>query len=102
MIILEIVILSQKENELEVQIKGETHTILNIIKYELLKDKRIETAFYDIKNLHNSVSKNPILYMKTYPNEIPLIILKEVSREIINICDDFSSTFKKAVLNYKK
>ena len=54
---MEITILSRnkEENEIEVQIKGETHTLMNIIKATLLEDERVETAFYDIKSLHNSV-----------------------------------------------
>lgn len=98
---MDIVILRQNKCEIELKIKGETHTLLNIIKSELLKDKRVDIAYYDLKSLLNSVSKEPILYLKTY-NEQPLKVLKETIDKIINMCNDFSLSFKNSVQDYKK
>jgi len=76
---MEITILSQAKDEIEVLVKGETHTLMNIIKSTLLDDSRVETAFYDVKRLSNSVEREPVLYIKTMPGEKPIEILKDVA-----------------------
>ncbi|MCL2142567.1 MAG: DNA-directed RNA polymerase subunit L [Methanimicrococcus sp.] len=93
---MEITILSQGKDEMEILVKGETHTLMNIIKAALIEDPRVETAFYDVKRLSNSVERQPVLYMKTMPGEKPLAILKDVTDKIVKMCDDFSDAFAKA------
>jgi len=95
---MEITILSQGKDEMEILVKGETHTLMNIIKAALIEDVRVETAFYDVKRLSNSVERQPVLYMKTMPGEKPLVILKDVTDKIVKMCDDFSAAFAKAAL----
>ncbi len=92
-----------KENDLEVEIliEGETHTILNMIKSELLKNNKIEIAYYDIKNLKNSLSKSPILYLKTYKKENKKEILKNAIKNINDKLCNFSDLFKKSTIEYK-
>lgn len=94
---MEITILSQSKDEMEILVKGETHTLMNIIKTTLLEDPRIETAFYDVKRLSNSVEREPVFYIKTMPGEKPIEILKDVADKIMVMCDDFSAAFTKAV-----
>jgi DNA-directed RNA polymerase, subunit L len=94
---MEITILSQAKDEIEVLVKGETHTLMNIIKSTLLDDSRVETAFYDVKRLSNSVEREPVLYIKTMPGEKPIEILKDVAQKIMAECDSFSAAFSKAI-----
>ncbi|MCL2862613.1 MAG: DNA-directed RNA polymerase subunit L [Methanimicrococcus sp.] len=93
---MEITILSQGKDEMEILVKGETHTLMNIIKATLLEDPRVETAFYDVKRLSNSVEREPVLYIKTMPGEKPIEILKDISAKIMAACDEFSNAFNKA------
>ena len=90
---MELNILSKTENELEVELKGETHTLLNMLKELLIKDERVEIAFYDIK--HVSIS-DPILYIKTDGTN-PIEVLKDTASRIIAQCDEFTDVFSKAV-----
>jgi len=94
---MEITILSQAKDEIEVLVKGETHTLMNIIKATLLEDSRVETAFYDVKRLSNSVEREPVLYIKTMPGQKPIEILKDVAEKIIEECSCFSSAFSNAI-----
>ena len=93
---MEITILSQGKDEMEILVKGETHTLMNIIKASLLEDPRVETAFYDVKRLSNSVDREPVLYIKTMPGEKPIEILKDVASKIVAMCDDFKNAFNEA------
>lgn len=89
---MELNILSKTDNELEVELVGETHTLLNILRDLLIKDKRVEAAFYDMK--HVSISE-PILYMKTDGTD-PIQVLKDAASIIIAQCDEFTEVFSKA------
>jgi len=89
---MELVILSKTENELEVELKGETHTLLNLLKDFLIKDERVEVAFYDIK--HVSIS-DPVFYIKTDGSD-PIKVLKDAASKIVTQCDEFTYVFDKA------
>lgn len=90
---MELVILSKTENELEFELKGETHTLLNLLKELLIKDERVEVAFYDIK--HVSIS-DPVFYIKTDGTN-PIEVLKDAASKIVAECDEFTDVFNKAV-----
>jgi len=89
---MELNILNKTNNELEVEFRGETHTLLNLLKDLLIKDERVETAFYDMK--HVSIS-DPILYIKTDGTD-PILVLKEVAAIIITQTNEFIDVFSKA------
>ena len=90
---MELNILSKADYELEVELKGETHTLLNLFKDFLIRDARVEAAFYDMK--HVSIS-DPILYIKTDGTD-PIEVLKDATSIIIAQCDEFIDIFSKAV-----
>lgn len=93
---MEITILSQKKDEIEILIKGETHTLMNIVKAALVEDDRIETAFYDIKSLPNSVEKEPVLYIKTIGDADPIVVLRETALKIVDLMENFKENFSGA------
>lgn len=90
---MELNIITKTNNELEVEFRGETHTLLNLLKDLLIKDERVEAAFYDMK--HVSIS-DPILYIKTDGSD-PILVLKETTAIIVTQCDEFIEVFGKAV-----
>lgn len=89
---MELNILNKTNNELEVELRGETHTLLNLLKDLLIKDARVVTAFYDMKYV--SIS-DPVLYIKTDGAD-PILVLKDVVAIIVSECDEFIDVFSKA------
>ena len=89
---MELNILNKTNNELEVELRGETHTLLNLLKDVLIKDERVVTAFYDMKYV--SIS-DPVLYIKTDGAD-PILVLKDVVAIIVSECDEFIDVFSKA------
>jgi DNA-directed RNA polymerase subunit L len=89
---VELNILNKTNNELEVELRGETHTLLNLLKDLLIKDERVVTAFYDMKYV--SIS-DPVLYIKTDGAD-PILVLKDVAAIIVSECDEFIDVFSKA------
>lgn len=89
---MELKIIDKTEDEMHLEIKGETHTLLNMLKSLLLEDVRVNTASYDMK--HVSIS-DPILYVKT-DGSSPIIVVKEAAEKLVLQCDEFIDTFEKA------
>ena len=84
---------SKTENEAVIEFVGEGHTILNLLRTELLKDKRVLMATYDTKF---PVMDNPVFRLVTNGAD-PIIALKEATSRIIDQCDEFSSKYAEAV-----
>ena len=86
-------IITKTENEAVIEFVGEGHTILNLLRTELLDDKRVVMATYDTKF---PVMDNPVFRLITNGSD-PIIILKEATSRIIDQCDEFSNKYAEAV-----
>jgi DNA-directed RNA polymerase subunit L len=82
-------ILNKTDNELEMEIVGETHTLLNLLKTILLEDDAVEIATYDIKYLGIS---EPIMYVRTNGKD-PVQAVRSALQTMAAICDEFKSVF---------
>jgi DNA-directed RNA polymerase subunit L len=85
-------IISKTENEAVIEFVGEGHTILNLLRTELLKDKRVLMSTYDTKF---PVMDNPVFRLVTNGAD-PIIALKEATSRIIDQCDEFSNKYAEA------
>ncbi|AFV24317.1 RNA polymerase dimerization [Methanolobus psychrophilus R15] len=90
---MELKIIDKIDDEMHLEIKGETHTLLNMLKSVLLDDSRVQIATYDMK--HVSIS-DPILFVKTDGTD-PIDVIKDALRVLISQCDEFIGVFSKAV-----
>nr|QNO48009.1 DNA-directed RNA polymerase subunit L [Methanosarcinales archaeon ANME-2c ERB4]QNO48192.1 DNA-directed RNA polymerase subunit L [Methanosarcinales archaeon ANME-2c ERB4] len=82
-------ILNKTDTELEMELVGETHTLLNLLKTILLEDDAVEIATYDIKYLGIS---EPIMYVRTNGKD-PVQAVRSAISTMIAICDEFKSVF---------
>jgi DNA-directed RNA polymerase subunit L len=90
---MELKILEKSDDEMKMEIAGESHTLLNMLKIILLEDERVHTASYDMK--HVTVSE-PILFIKT-ENADPIDVVKDAVAKLITDCEEFTTVFNKAV-----
>jgi DNA-directed RNA polymerase subunit L len=90
---MELNILSKTDKELEVEFKGETHTLLNMLRANLVADERVEIVYYDMK--HVSIS-DPILFIKTDGTD-PIKVLRDAASTLAAECEEFTAVFSKAV-----
>ncbi len=86
-------IINKTEDEIAINFEGEGHTILNLLRTELLADERVHLATYDTKF---PVMDNPVFRLKTR-NADPVVVLREAVARIINQCDEFGSLYAQAV-----
>ncbi|MEA1894479.1 MAG: DNA-directed RNA polymerase subunit L [Euryarchaeota archaeon] len=86
-------ILNKTDTELEMEIAGETHTLLNLLKTILLEDDTVEIATYDLKYLGIS---EPIMYVRTNGKD-PVQAMRSALHTMVAICDEFKSVFAGSV-----
>jgi DNA-directed RNA polymerase subunit L len=86
-------ILKKTEDELHLEFEGDSHTLLNLLRTELLKDDRVLLATYDAKF---PMMTNPIFRLKTREVD-PVLLLNEVAVRIDGLCEEFEEEFRAAV-----
>jgi DNA-directed RNA polymerase subunit L len=89
---MEIKILNKTSTEIEVEIKGENHTLLNALKSALLTDKAVKVATYDIEFTNIS---EPVLYVRTDKTRDPIDAIKAATKKLSAECDEFIKVFSK-------
>jgi len=90
---MNIKILKKTEDELHLEFEAESHTLLNLLRTELLEDDRVLLATYDAKF---PMMTNPIFRLKTRDMD-PVVLLNEVASRIAGICEEFEAQFNAAV-----
>jgi len=86
-------IIKKTDEELIIEFDGEGHTLLNLLRTELLADERVQIASYDTKF---PVMDNPVFRLKTKGVD-PVIVLREATSRITNQYDEFSGLYAQAV-----
>ena len=89
---MDLKIIKKTADEISIEFIGEGHTILNLLRTELLADERVKLATYDTKF---PVMDNPVFRLKTAGAD-PVVVLREAAAKIIGQCDQFSSEFAAA------
>ena len=74
---MEINVLEHTKTKLRIQIKGEDHTFLNLLKKELYNDSSVKYAGYKIEHVHVGI---PELILETEGKEPKKVLLAAASR----------------------
>lgn len=85
-------IIKKTEDEMIIEFEGEGHTLLNLLRTELLADERVQMTTYDTKF---PIMDNPVFRLKTRGAD-PVVVLREAAARIMNQCDDFSRLYAEA------
>ncbi|MHB8634032.1 MAG: RpoL/Rpb11 RNA polymerase subunit family protein [Thermoplasmatota archaeon] len=83
-------LLSQTDNEFEIEVHGENETLLNPIKQALLNDKDVDFAEYIIEHPLLAVPK---IYVRTRGKVKPDAIVKRAIKGLTAEFDAFESAF---------
>ena len=87
---MKITVLSKTEHELEIEVRGETETLLNPIKQALLNDKDVDFAEYIIEHPSLSVPK---IFIRTKGKAKPDVVLKRTIKALVAEFDEFETGF---------
>lgn len=86
-------IIKKTDNQAIIEFMGEGHTILNLLRTELLADERVLMATYDTKF---PIMDNPVFRLTTKGAD-PIVVLREATTRIIAQCQEFSEKYAQAV-----
>ncbi|WP_144902006.1 DNA-directed RNA polymerase subunit L [Halobellus captivus] len=93
---MELRVIDKTEEELRIEVAGEDHTFMNVIKGALLETDGVAAATYDVNPEQSGGQTEPILSIKTESGVDPLDALAEASQDVQNMVDTFSSEFEAA------
>ncbi|WP_336021906.1 DNA-directed RNA polymerase subunit L [Halobellus salinisoli] len=93
---MELRVIDKTEEELRIEVAGEDHTFMNVIKGALLETEGVAAATYDVNPEQSGGQTEPILSIKTESGVDPLDALGDASRSVQTMMDDFSTAFESA------
>ncbi len=86
-------LVKKTEDQLEIEVEGEDHSLCNAIRKSLLEDKHVTHASYRID--HPLIS-NPIITVRTDGKESPEDALRESVKRVGEMASEFRQIFTKA------
>jgi len=94
---MELRVIDKQENELSIEIAGEDHTFMNVLKGTLLETEGIEAATYDVNPEQSGGQTDPVLTIKTEEGVNALDALENGADQVIEKATDFQSAYDAAV-----
>ncbi|MFB6205888.1 MAG: DNA-directed RNA polymerase subunit L [Haloglomus sp.] len=89
-------VIENEETELSIEIAGEDHTFMNVLKEALLEIEGVAAATYDVNPEQSGGQTDPILVIKTEAGTAPLDALEAAARNIKDKTTDFRNAFEAA------
>lgn len=93
---MELRVIERTEEELRIEIAGESHTFMNVLKGALLETAGVEAATYDMNPEQSGGQTDPILSVKTDADTDPLDALEAAAGRVRETTDSFREAFKAA------
>jgi len=93
---MELRVIEKEETELSIEIAGEDHTFMNVLKGALLETEGITAATYDMNPEQSGGQTDPILTIKTDEHTDALDALEAGAERVIEKSDDFEAAYEAA------
>ncbi len=93
---MELRVTESSEDELSIEIAGEDHTFMNVLKGALLEHEDVSAATYDVNPEQSGGQTEPILTIKTEGDVDPLDALEEAAVDVREKAVAFRDAFEAA------
>lgn len=93
---MELRVIDNEPTELSIEIAGEDHTFMNVLKGTLLETEGVAAATYDLNPEQSGGQTDPILTIKTEAGTDPLDALAIAAAGIKDKASTFRRTFETA------
>jgi DNA-directed RNA polymerase subunit L len=93
---MELRVIRSEPTELDIEIAGEDHTFMNVLKGALLETDGVAAATYDVNPEQSGGQTDPILSIKTEEGTAPLDALEAAAVNVERKAEDFRSAFEAA------
>jgi DNA-directed RNA polymerase subunit L len=89
-------VIEKSETELTIEIAGENHTFMNVLKGELLETDGVTAASYDMNPEQSGGQTEPLLTIKTDDDTDPIDALQAAAENTGEELREFGSAFESA------
>ena len=89
-------VIEKSETELTIEIAGENHTFMNVLKGSLLETDGVTAASYDMNPEQSGGQTEPLLTIKTDEDTDPIDALQAAAENTGDELRDFGSAFESA------
>ncbi|AJF24635.1 DNA-directed RNA polymerase subunit L [Haloarcula sp. KBTZ06] len=89
-------VIDKSDTELSIEIAGEDHTFMNVIKGALLETEGVTAATYDVNPEQSGGQTDPVLTIKTEDGVDALEALEDGTDAVIEKADNFTDAFEAA------
>ncbi|MBX0303752.1 MULTISPECIES: DNA-directed RNA polymerase subunit L [Haloarcula] len=89
-------VIDKSETELSIEIAGEDHTFMNVIKGALLETEGVTAATYDVNPEQSGGQTDPVLTIKTASDVDALDALEAGTDRVIEKADNLTEAFEAA------
>jgi len=93
---MELRVIDKEETELSIEIAGEDHTFMNVLKGSLLETDGVSAATYDMNPEQSGGQTDPVLTIKTEPGVDPLDALENGAQRVIDKSESLRSAYEAA------
>jgi DNA-directed RNA polymerase subunit L len=93
---MELRVIDDSEDELSIEIGGEDHTFMNVLKGALLETDGVSAATYDVNPEQSGGQTEPILTVKTEGGTEPLDALEAATERVTEKTTSFRDAFEAA------
>ncbi|WP_121823531.1 DNA-directed RNA polymerase subunit L [Halostella salina] len=93
---MELRVIDNTEGELSIEIGGEDHTFMNVLKGALLETDGVSAATYDVNPEQSGGQTEPILTVKTEDGTEPLDALEQATERVTEKTTSFRDAFEAA------
>jgi DNA-directed RNA polymerase subunit L len=89
-------VIDKSDTELSIEIAGEDHTFMNVIKGALLETDGVTAATYDVNPEQSGGQTDPVLTIKTAEDVDALDALEDGTDRVIEKADSLTEAFEAA------
>ncbi|WP_138005364.1 DNA-directed RNA polymerase subunit L [Halalkalirubrum salinum] len=93
---MELRVIDKTDDELRLEIAGEDHTFMNVLKGVLLELETVSAATYDVNPEQSGGQTDPVLSIKTEGGADPLDVLADAADRVETQTDAFRDAFAAA------
>jgi DNA-directed RNA polymerase subunit L len=93
---MELRVIEKSEEELRIEVAGEDHTFMNVLKGALLETPGVVAATYDVNPQQSGGQTEPILSVKTESGTDPLDALGEAAESVRETTDSLQNAIEAA------
>jgi DNA-directed RNA polymerase subunit L len=94
---MELRVIEREETELAIEIAGEDHTFMNVLKGALLETEGVTAATYDVNPEQSGGQTEPVLTIKTEADVDALDALEDGADRVIEKSEGLRDAYEAAV-----